>query len=499
MRKMKRTSQRLHYLGMAILAVATFTLAFLSYTVRPQAQSGLSDTCIPPTCNCPPGFSAVTQVQVSEEHNITRFHFGLVYPIPSGLGEMGEHQRFLINFLFLGENNIGGILPAWMLMSQQLTSVAYAQMQIIGSFLDAKHQLETQQIFRHLVAKAHKQYHPSHGMCVVGTTTRSLGNAEHRSRLAAFVLGQRSLQRQLGAAYVNASDGPTQDMSGRMVQFVSHFCDARDNNFILPSGGLFGGAQRPDVGLQLICPLATQNARRPTLQTDIDYTRTVELPRSIDLDYDGASTVPTNDERAVFELSTNLFGHRVFNRLNDEDLQFLANHDEYQDMRAIIAKRSVAQNSFNRIVGMKALGSFQSSAGGGTAGVGSSNDTGQYMEHFLRELGVLNDQEMPHMLGDHAGATTQVERPSYMAQMEMVAKRIYQDPNFFTNLYDTPANVKRKGAALQAIGLMVDRDIYDSQLRSEMLVSQLLELRLVRAQRDTQTDNKLMSPVEERQ
>lgn len=495
MTRTNRKSARMHYLALAVLAAATFTLAFLSYSIRPQAQSGLVDTCIPPTCNCPPGFAGVTATQVSEEHNITRIHFGLVDPIPSGVGELGEHQRFLIDYLFLGRDNIGGILPAWMLMSRQLTSVAYAQMEIIGAFLDAKHQLESQRIFRHLAAKAHKQYQPSHGMCVMGTNTRSLANAEHRARLASFVIGQRALQRQLGSAWVNAADGPTQDMKGRMIQFISHFCDVRDNNFI--TGGGLLGTTRPDVGLQLICPMATQDARRPTLQTDIDYTRTVELPRSIDIDYDGASTVPTNDERAIFELSTNLFGHRVFNRINDEDLQFLANHDEYQDMRAVIAKRSVAQNSFNRIVGMKALGSYQSSLSAG-AGVGSSNDTGQYMEHFLRELGVLNNDEMPHMLGDHAGATTQVERPSYMAQMEMVAKRIYQDPNFFTNLYDTPANVKRKSAALQAISLMLDRDMYDSQIRSEMLVSQLLELRLVRAQRKAQTDNKLMAPVEER-
>jgi hypothetical protein len=121
------------------------------------------------------------------------------------------------------------------------------------------------------------------------------------------------------------------------------------------------------------------------------------------------------------------------------------------------------------------------------------------MEHFLRELGVLKDEEIAHMYADHAGPETQVRRPSYMAQMEMLTKRIYQDPNFFVGLYDTPANVKRKGAALQAIGLMLDRDIYDSQVRSEMLMSQLLELRLVREQRRAQTYEALMGPVEEPQ
>ena len=69
-------------------------------------------------------------------------------------------------------------------------------------------------------------------------------------------------------------------------------------------------------------------------------------------------------------------------------------------------------------------------------------------------------------------------RPSYYAQLELLAKKIYQNPDFYANLYDKPANVKRKRVALQAIELMLDRAIYESQIRQEMAASVLLSARL---------------------
>jgi hypothetical protein len=113
------------------------------------------------------------------------------------------------------------------------------------------------------------------------------------------------------------------------------------------------------------------------------------------------------------------------------------------------------------------------------------------MRHLIRELGVTKDEELVHMLGDHGTEATGDDvkyRPSYYAQLEVLTKKIYQNPEFFTDLYDTPANIKRKGAALQAMNLVLDRDIYDSYLRSEILTSLLLELRLENAQRGVVTD-----------
>ena len=76
------------------------------------------------------------------------------------------------------------------------------------------------------------------------------------------------------------------------------------------------------------------------------------------------------------------------------------------------------------------------------------------------------------------------ENPSYYAQLEILAKKIYQSPDFYANLYDKPANVERKSVALKAIELMLDRAIYESQIRQEMTMSVLLSSRLRNTFRD---------------
>jgi len=42
-------------------------------------------------------------------------------------------------------------------MTNQLTATSMQQVQIIGSFFDAKHQLETQRMFQQMTAEAHSK------------------------------------------------------------------------------------------------------------------------------------------------------------------------------------------------------------------------------------------------------------------------------------------------------------------------------------------------------
>jgi hypothetical protein len=177
-------------------------------------------------------------------------------------------------------------------------------------------------------------------------------------------------------------------------------------------------------------------------------------------------------------LGNNLYGHdvlfRVFSEatVDDEDKNHL-----YMDLRSIAAKRSVAENSFNAIVGLKSLGS----AGGimDNSGV----NTYKFLGRILMDLGIP-EKEVKEYLGQDPNAEWVRNRPdyipdpSYFAQLEIMAKKIYQTPYFYANLYDTPMNVRRKGAALTAIELMLDRAIFESQLRQEMALSVLLSSRL---------------------
>jgi len=354
----------------------------------------------------------------------------------------------------LWEDNI---LPAMMLMAEQLTAVAMQQVEIIGAFLDAKHQLESQRLFQQLQARAHKEYHPSVGMCEFGSTTKSLAASERRAEYNAVLMSQRSLDRQLGNANTSAMYGNDLDKRSRLEQFKTVYCDPRDNN----------------NGLGLMCkgmvdPPPGSDAERGRYNRDIDYTRTIDSPWTLNVDFTNATK--TDHEEDVFALAANLYAHHVFARPPASLLEVDPTTDgmtdmqkKYSNMRSIIAKRSVAENSFNAITSMKSEG---------TAG---SKD---FMAALLEELGI-NPEDATALLG---------ENPSYYAQMEVLTKKIYQNPDFYTNLYDKPVNVARKGVSLQAIGLMQKFDMFKSYLRSEASLSVLLELAVMDLQTEVENE-----------
>jgi hypothetical protein len=165
-------------------------------------------------------------------------------------------------------------------------------------------------------------------------------------------------------------------------------------------------------------------------------------------------------------LQTNLYGHNVFEPITRNAIQFTGSNDEIMDLRSILAKRSVAENSFESIVGLKT-----------PSPPGTATATAPYLKAVLAQLGVTVPEDVKLLLGD---------RPSYYAQLETLSQRVYQNPEFFTDLYDSPANVERKNVAMQAIGLMLDRDSFKSELRSESILSVWLETEIMKYQQSVQ-------------
>lgn len=368
--------------------------------------------------------------------------------------ELGLHELWFTAFYF---THVEPMLAA---IGHQMTNIIAHQTDAIGQFFDATQQLETQRLFQKLTAQAHKDYHPSYGMCTFGTTVRSLASADARSAVTRSVLSERSIKRELGSMGVSASAGTAIDRLNRLEQFKGRFCDRYDNNYV-------DGA--PNSGLELVCAAAVANN---TLNKDVDFYRTVSANRTIALDVFNAPV--DTDEPEIFALANNLYGHEPLRNMTSSLLsqKNQKNRELYTDIRSIIAKRSLAENSFNTIVSMKAMGAPPSATGAGAA------VTREYMEALLSELGIDAD-EAEEFLG---------EKPSYLAQMEVLAKKIYQRQSFYIDLYDKPANIERKKAAMQAIGLMLDRDIYNSYLRSEAMMSMLLELQIIPAQTRVEND-----------
>ena len=320
-------------------------------------------------------------------------------------------------------------------------------------------------------------------MCEFGTTVKSLAASERRAQINAHVMAQRSQDRQLGNTNTAASYGPDTDIENRLKQYREKFCDPQDNNAQLDllcehdqdqnGGNSTRGAAAPGG-------IGGDNPYR--LNKDIDYMRTLEYPMTLNVDF--TDNTLTEEEEEVMALASNLYGDSVFKRITDPT-KFEENADKYEatrslylDARAHIAKRSVAENSFNAITSMKSAG---------TAG------SRQCLENILLELGANNTNGPPddvlQLLGmDDANNPI---GPSYHAQMEVLTKKIYQNPDFYTNLYDKPANVERKKVAMQAIALMQKFDLFKSYLRNEANLSVLLELALIDLQ--DQVENELGS------
>lgn len=368
------------------------------------------------------------------------------------------------------------VIPAMAAMTNQMNAVAMQYTQIIGGFLDAKTQMETQRLFQKLKIDAHKDYIPSQDFCTFGTNTRSLAATESKVSANSVSLSNISIGRQLGTQGGSGAQGVEQDLQGRWEQFVHTYCSPKDNNFIHNNSGDTDG-----TGLSLACdhdgPGGSDDAGGDDLERinrDVDYTRLIDEPRTMETDFtDSNASEP--QEVDVIAMSKNLYGHRLLSRsVSSSDLNSIDGQKLYMMLRGIAARRSIAQNSFSAIVAFKSTGTSKERTLGG-----DEAQTQRYMASIMRELmsaGTNDDGDyIFELIGDS---------PSYYSQLEILAKRIYQNPDFYANLYDTPANVARKKVAMKAIELMVDRAMYESQLRREMSVSVLLSSKLRPLHRD---------------
>ena len=128
-----------------------------------------------------------------------------------------EHRAQVVWWISIfWEDNI---LPALMLMAEQLTAIAVKQTEIVGGFMDAKHQMETQQVLQKITARAHKDYHPSTGMCEFGSSVKSLAASERIGEMTSLIMSQRSMDRGMGNANTSAAGGPLTDTLSRLKQF----------------------------------------------------------------------------------------------------------------------------------------------------------------------------------------------------------------------------------------------------------------------------------------
>ncbi|MBI1301398.1 MAG: hypothetical protein GC137_07040 [Alphaproteobacteria bacterium] len=412
--------------------------------------------------------------------------------------DLDQFEEWMITYFFegsdapSGEENQAGVIQGVGAMLNQMGGAAMQFTAAIGGFLDAQLHIETLQLMRKMQFDAHKAYRPSPEFCAFGTNVKSLAGSDSIGEFNELALGRIALQRQLGTVDMAGATSRQEDYKSRWGQFKRYYCDAYDNNRL-----------SSNTGLELLCPNVTDANR---VNRDIDYTRLIDEPRALVLDFADTTlditsepeatlmsglTEQPGDEEDIMALSKNLYGHKIFRR--DLSLKQMSNEDVqkiFLALRSVAAKRSVAQASFNAIVGLKSAGVSHeqtdpyihpSNAFGLNVSLSNisllSKQVRFFMTSGMQELlpasGALGFLDLGINILDMIGYS-----PSYFSQLEFLSKRMYQTPNFYAQLYDSPANVLRKKVAMQAIEVMVDREMYESQIRREMLVSVLLSSKL---------------------
>ncbi|MCB1558715.1 MAG: hypothetical protein KDJ50_07345 [Alphaproteobacteria bacterium] len=319
-------------------------------------------------------------------------------------------------------------------LTDEVRAAIVGRAMMIGAFIDGRSELASLSVIQRLNAGSIKNYHVSDQICRFGTLSRSIAETQERADANKLVFSKLFLDRnaqQKNLLYTEA----TMALNNILDDFKSKYCMDTDAN-----GGLEG-----------YCNSIMANPDE-FYGKDIDYTRVFDTPLTLNVDFTDNSL--TNDEQAVMALFHNI-SYMSPNYGTEDGKQIVKpdKSDDLQNMHQMNAVRQLVANTFANQVALKAKG---------------NNKSATYMHNVIKGLG-LSDADAKKLIG---------ENPSYNAQMEVLTKKIYQDPEFYVNLYDTPQNVDRQKVAMLAIQLMQERDLLETYRRKEMLLSELLEMKL---------------------
>ena len=334
----------------------------------------------------------------------------------------------------LPEQSYGVSVPDSMIQSTWLAGFAKFGNQIVksiqsqntalGSFFDAQNNSMSLMALQKASATSAKNALLSEQLCRYGSLAQGLPasdalNQANKLSLNQILLGEESARLNS----VNAGHNANQRY---IDKFKKTNCDKRDANEAVN------------------CKSTSKDTR---YNMDVDYTSAIDAPLTLDINFaDGTSQAQEED---VLSLAENLFPARPI-RSTPESSGYIQNNADYRSLQAI---RTVAKNSFISQVSEKSQGTAASAG---------------FINKLMLALGV-SEGESKYIMG---------ENPSYYAQMEVLTKKLFQDPAFYVNLVDTPANVERQQAAIRALKLQQQNDFAQVVKRREMLLSVLLEMKL---------------------
>lgn len=296
----------------------------------------------------------------------------------------------------------------------------------LGGFLQGQANVDAMRSLQQASASVAKDFLPSDQLCRYASLSQSLVSSEAIGRANKSVLSQMLLNTELGTQ--NTQAGMPGLLESRLQQLSETTCDKTDAN----------GA------ISKTCKKNTDDTR---LNKDVDYTSLMDAPMTVPFDFNNVASEPQGQD--VLALAQNLFPS-INQNTDSSKSNYIVDSNNYLSLQAI---RSVAKNSFVSLLSEKAQG---------------TSGSAQFITNLMKSLG-LDAAVSERLMG---------AKPSYYAQMEVLTKKIYQDPAFYINLVDTPANVARQRAAIRAIKLQQQNDFAAVVKRREMLLAVLLELKI---------------------
>ncbi len=287
------------------------------------------------------------------------------------------------------------------LMTEQLTTNMMHQAKIVGTFFDAKHQLETQRLLQEKHAQAHKDYHPSQQMCVIGTAVRDLANTQQRARVTKTSLTNIMLDRALATGASKTSTIGS-DQKTRRKAYKEKFCNKNDNT--QDNEDFCNGSSSADQ-----------------MNADINFTQSIDAPLTLEIDLLDNDKIASSQEENVFSFLDYIFMDTNFPWVSKEKTLSSNFSKPYQDLRSVAAMRSVAQNSFSEIIAQKSEGPKE-----------AGKTVAPFLKALMKELGV-DPTDKTKTINGQSVITNDIEEeigknPSYYAQMEILTKKIYQHP-----------------------------------------------------------------------
>ncbi len=343
-------------------------------------------------------------------------------------------------------------------MTAQLIAARVHVTGMIGGFIDGQSMNDAQLTMKQLEAEALRDYTPGENLCRFGTLSRGLGGSNDRTLTANVALQTIMMNRETHNNHRSRPYGDLDDLA-RLHNLSTLYCNPGDNDRTPAACNCDLAAGTCDASGG---PLAQRSNR------DLDFARLFDTRLTLKLNLSDDKLTP--DEQDVLAFLSNLSAFNTIPAIPAPQMSAAASPvaaKTFMDIRAVVASRSVVRSSLAAQIARRAEG---------------TDAAAPFLLNALEELGMTKDEAKRYLRSEGFGLArngsdaSEVVAPSYEAQMEVLTKKLYQNPNFYTNLVDKPANVDRTRAAMLATQLMQRRDLKESLDRREMLLSQLLEL-----------------------